>query len=554
MRITLSILLLLLLCPHGLPAQQQLVTSDVQAAMERLSADSLLRHARILAGDAFEGRGTGTRGEHEAARYIARELARFGVLPMGGDSTFLQQFPLHASRPLAESRLRLRVDGAPHELTLWDDYLLYKTGAQTFIPQPLRMVFVGYGIVAPEFDYNDYLNINVENAVVVFLSGEPQSDDPGYFNGSWPSIHSIPEMKQRVALARGARGSITIPLPREEQGFTWEDWRRIFSFEDVRLPITVPGHLSVLLRLERCPLLFAGSRYSLQDVLEMDSLGTVRSFTLDTQICFSGVFRQRDFLAANVVGMLEGRDPLLRDSYVVCSAHYDHLGIGPAADGDSIYNGFVDNALGTAAVLELARVLSAGDVTLRRSIIFLLVTGEEKGLLGSQYYCSNPVVPLHRTVANLNIDGLAIIDTFDDVVGVGGDFSTLQTHLLRIAYELDMSVSDLPPEVDIQDAFSRSDQIAFAQVGIPSILVMEGTQYRNLPPGEGFARFIEWGRRHYHMPSDDPDQPVDDAAVQQHAAVLLAYLAGLANTYEPPQWVTGARYINARLQSLAEER
>ena len=554
MRTLLFILLFLPAAAASIVAQQQLVTPDVRAAMERLSTDSLLRHAHVLAHDSLGGRGTGTAGERAAAAYIASELARTGIRPAGDDSTWFQQFPLHASLPLAESRLSIVSEGAAHELTLWEDYVLYKTGAQTFLPKPLRLVFVGYGIIAPEFDYNDYYNVDVEGAIVVSLSGEPRSEDPDYFNGLWPTIHSIPEMKQRVALSRGARGSITIPLPRDDQGFTWKDWRRIFSFEDVRLPITVPGHLSVLLRRERCDLLFAGSGRSMQDVLRMDSTNTIRSFPLASRAKFSGVFRQRDFLTANVVGVLEGQDPLLKDSYIVLSAHYDHLGRGPAVDGDSIYNGFVDNALGTAAVLELARVLTAEDVMLRRSVVFLLVTGEEKGLLGSQYYCRNPVAPLHRTTANLNVDGLAIIDTFDDVVGVGAEFSTLQTHLLRIAYELGLAVSDLPPEVDIQEAFSRSDQIAFAQVGIPSILIMEGRQYRNIADEEGLRKFIEWGRTHYHRPSDDAQQPVNDEAVRQHATVLLAYLAGLANTYEPPQWVTGARYINARLQSLAEER
>lgn len=554
MRRLFFILLFLLTGAAVIQAQQRLVTADVRAAMEQVSADSLLRHARALAHDSLAGRGTGSPGERKAAEYIASELARAGIRPAGDDSTWFQQFPLHGSIPLPESRLSIVSEGMAHELELWEDYVLYKTGAQTFLPRPLRLVFVGYGIIAPEFDYNDYFNVDVEDAIVVFLSGEPRSEDPDYFNGGRHTIHSIPEMKQRVALSRGARGSITIPLPRDDQGFVWKDWRRIFSFEDVRLPITVPGHLSVLLRRERCDLLFAGSGRSLPDVLRMDSTNTIRSFPLQSRASFAGVFRQRDFLSANVVGMLEGADPLLKDSYVVLTAHYDHLGRGPAVDGDSIYNGFVDNALGTAAVLELARVLTETGVLLRRSIVFLLVTGEEKGLLGSQYYCRNPVVPLHRTTANLNIDGLAIIDTFDDVVGVGSEFSTLQTHLLRIADELGLTVSELPPEVDIQEAFSSSDQIAFAQVGIPSILIMEGRQYRNLPDDEGIREFIEWGKKHYHRPSDDARQPVDSQAVRQHAAVLLAYLSGLANTYEPPQWITGARYINARLQSLAEER
>ncbi|MDT8324065.1 MAG: M20/M25/M40 family metallo-hydrolase, partial [Bacteroidota bacterium] len=485
---------------------------------------------------------------------LASQLSRLGLLPAGDDSTYFQHFPLHGATALPESRLSLYFDEEEIPLRLGDDYTLYKTGAQTFIPRPLRLVFVGYGIVAPEYDYNDYQNINVENAIVVYLSGEPASEDEAYFAGARPTLYSVPEMKQRIALTRGARGSIMLPLPRVDKGYTWNDWRRMFSFEDVRLPITTPGHLSVLLRPECAGDIFRGSAFRYEDVLGMDSSGTVRSFPLRTRASFTGVFRERDFLAANVLGALSGSDPLLRDSWIICSAHYDHLGIGPATDADSIYNGFVDNALGCAALLELARVLREENIPLRRSVLFLFVTGEEKGLLGSRYYCADPVVPLHRSVANLNVDGLAIIDTFDDVVGIGAEYSTMDRHLQRLAQELGMTVSPIPPEFDIMEAFAGSDQISFAQAGIPSILIMEGTRYRNLSREEGMHRFLRWGEERYHAPRDDAGQPVNSAAVRQHVEILLAYIAAIANTYEPPQWVRGSRYINARLRSLAEER
>jgi len=544
----------LLLLPAGAAAQPQIITPAIQSAMQRVSADSLLRHAGILASDTMEGRGTGREGAQRAAAYLSAELARLGLLPVENDSSYLQRFPLHGSFPLPESRLTLYDGDAEIPLTLGEDYTLYKTGDQTFIPRPLRLVFVGYGIVAPEYDYNDYQNINVENAVVVYLSGEPASEDAGYFDGPQPTIYSIPEMKQRIALTRGARGSIMLPLPRVERGYTWKDWQRIFSFEDVKLPITTPGHLSVLLRPKRTDALFRGSKYTYEDVLRMDSTGSVRSFPLQTRTSFSGVFRERDFLAANVMAALPGSDPLLRDSWIICSAHYDHLGIGPAADADSIYNGFVDNAIGCASLLELARVLKTGNLRLRRSVLFLFVTGEEKGLLGSQYYCANPAVPLHRSIANLNVDGLAIIDTFDDMVGIGAEYSTMKRHLERLATELGMSVSQIPPEFNLMEAFASSDQISFAQAGIPSLLIMEGPRYRNLGREEGMARFLRWGEERYHSPRDDAGQPVNPAAVRQHAEILFAYLAAVANTYEPPQWVRGSRFINARLQSLAEER
>ncbi|MBR9978543.1 MAG: M20/M25/M40 family metallo-hydrolase [Bacteroidetes bacterium] len=554
MQRVLHITVLLLLSLAVATAQQRMVTPEVRAAMQALSVDTLLRHAAWLADDVRQGRGTGSEGTRAAAQYLAAQLERLGVVPAMDADGYHQTFPLHGSMPLEESRLLLHTPDGEEELRLWDDYLLYKTGAQTFIPRPVRLMFVGYGIIAPEYDYNDYQNIDVTDAIVVYLSGEPLSADADYFEGPTSTVYSIPEMKQRIAFSRGARGSIMLPLPRVDRGYTWENWKRIFSFEDVTLPITVPSHLSALMSLEAAVRLFDGADWSLADVLEMDERNRIRSFPLYMELSFAGSFRERDFLTSNVIGMLPGSDPLLQDSWVIVSAHYDHLGIGPPMQGDSIYNGFVDNALGCAALLEFARIFSHEKWRPKRSILFLFTAAEEKGLLGSQYYCAHPVAPLYKTIANLNVDGLAILDEFDDVIGVGAEYSTLHMHLQRLAGELDLRVSALPPDFTLLDAFAASDQISFAQAGIPSILVMEGNAYRHLGSAEGYRRFIAWGRERYHTPFDDAGQPVHRAALLQHTRILTAFLAGLANTFEPPQWLRGSRYINARLQSLAEER
>ncbi|MBE0645775.1 MAG: M28 family peptidase [Bacteroidetes bacterium] len=548
------ILPLLLLPLFGTAAQQPLLTDAVRGAMERVSVERLWHHASVLASDDFEGRGTGSQGERTAAAYISAAMQASGLEPLGDDGGYAQYVPLHGSTPLPDSRLTLVTPTGKRELSLGQDYLLYKTGAQTFIPQPLPLIFVGYGIVAPEYDYNDYQHLDVRDAIVVFLSGEPESDDPRYFEGSQRSIYAIPEMKQRIAFTRGARGSIMIPLPRLGTGYDWEDWQRMFASEDVTLPINVPSNLSVMLRLELAAMLFDGASSSLDDVLRMNANQSMRSFPLDVSMSFSGSFRDRDFLSANIIGLLRGSDPLLQDSYVLCTAHYDHLGIGLPVEGDSIYNGLVDNALGTAAAMELAHVLADSALRPKRSIVFVFLAAEEKGLLGSLYYTSHPAVPLYRTTACLNIDGLAIIDRFHDIVGIGTEYSTLSNLLERLAGELGLRVSEVPPDFSLLDAFASSDQLAFAQAGVPSLLVMEGNDYANVPDQLGYNRFLEWGRTRYHTPFDDTLQPVDRDALTEHAQVLCAVLASLANTYEPPQWIQGSRYINARLQSQAEER
>lgn len=534
--------------------QESLVTDAVRAAMARIDPARVWHHAAMLAGDDFEGRGTGSQGERRAAAYISATMQATGIEPLGEAGTFSQYVPLHGCTPLADSRLTLVTDTGRHEFRLGEDYLLYKTGAQTFIPRPLPLVFVGYGIVAPEYDYNDYQNVDVTGAIAVFLSGEPQSDEADYFDGAQKSIYSIPEVKQRIAFSRGARGSIMIPLPRLSVGYSWSDWQRIFSPEDVTLPISVAANLSVMMRAESAAQLFANAPYSLADILRMDAEQSIRSFRLSCGMSFSGSFRDRDFLSANLVGVLRGSDPILRDSYVLCTAHYDHLGIGLPVEGDSIYNGLVDNALGVAAALELAHVLADSALRPRRSVIFAFMAAEEKGLLGSAYYTSHPPVPLFRTIACLNIDGLAIIDRFNDVVGVGTEYSTLKEHLARVSEELGLGVSAIPPDFSMLEAFTSSDQLAFAQAGIPSLLVMEGRDYVTLSDQQGYDRFLEWGRTRYHTPFDDSTQPVDTAAIAQHMRVLCAVLSTLGSTEDVPRWVRGSPYINARLQSEAEER
>lgn len=536
------------------PAPSQHLSAAIREALTHVSAGSLYQHLSFLGSDSLKGRGTGTRGGEIAAAYIARELRKCGIKPAGGDDSYFQQIPLHGSKPLASSSFQFFTPNGQFQLTLGRDYLLYNTGAQTFIPKPAPLMFVGYGISAPEFAYNDYQALNVEGKIVVFLSGEPASADPSYFDGALPTLHSFPEIKQKIALARGAAGSIMIPALQSGPGGDWRYWQQEFAFEDVSLFYFVAGNLSVVMNPQAAQRLFNDAPYSLQQIFEMEATKSLRSFQLPVLATFRGSFQQRDFLAANVIGMLEGSDSELKNSYVVISAHYDHLGVGPAIKADSIYNGVFDNAAGVAAVLEMAKVFAAMPEKPKRSLIFLFTTGEEKGLLGSTYYVENPVVPLYKTIANVNVDGLAMFDTFNDIVGVGAELSTLGGLLQQLARELDLSVSPIPAPFASSPAFARSDQIAFAKAGIPALLIMEGSNYRNTPREAGLRRLIEWGRRIYHTPFDDLAQPINMKAAQQHGQILFAFCCMLANVEAAPQWKKGVPYFNARMQSIAEKR
>ena len=533
--------------PPSAAAGQRL--ADAAAAV---SADALHRHAAVLGSDALEGRAPGTLGGRRAAAYIAGELERLGVWPFGDDGTYFQEVPLHGNKPLPGSRLVLTSLGEAHDLTLESDYLLYTTGAETWLPRPVPMVFVGYGIVAPEFDYNDYADVDVRGKIVVYLAGEPESDDSEFFLGPRPSVYAAPETKQRIALARGAVGSVLVP-PLECVNECWDRRRRQFAFEHLTLAYTLPRHLSLVLHPDLVPTLFAESLYDLDQVRVMQREHTLRSFHLPVTLTFEGSFESRNFLAPNVVGRIEGSDPRLADSAVVVSAHYDHLGVGPEVAGDSIYNGVVDNALGVAGVLEIARVLATRTGPPRRSVIFLLSTAEEEGNLGSTFFLDHPPLPLSRIVANVNVDGLAHRELFDDVIGIGGDLSDLGELLREAARTLGLEMAEPDMVAAGHEAYARSDQAAFAEAGVPAILVNEGLSWKGTRREEAVRQTIEWLAMVYHSPRDDLAQPLNFEASREHCGVVLALVLAVANALEPPQWRPGVPYAYQRLLSLADE-
>jgi hypothetical protein len=533
-------------------AAAPLLDARVRARLATVSAERLRADVTTLGADAMEGRGTGTAGERAAARYLAAALAVAGVRGGAPDGGFLQPVPVHGTRPLPESDLLVVTPSETRALAFARDYFLFSGGLQTHIPQPVPLVFVGYGIVAPEFDYDDYEGIDVAGTVVVFLAGEPPSSDRAFFAGERTTVYAAAETKQRIASSRGARGSILLGTPAEARWRDWEWVARQFAFEQLALAYGVPKHFAAVLHPAAAELLFCDARHTLAEVIALAATHSMRSFPLAASVRFRGAFAQRDVLAANVVGRIDGRDPALRATHLVLSAHYDHLGIGSPVGGDAIYNGVGDNALGVAAVLEVARVLAAEPPP--RSLVILLTTGEEHGLLGSSYYADHPVAPLATAVANLNVDGIAFFDEVRDFVGVGGELSTLGRTLERVAGELGLAVSPVPALLGTFDPFLFSDQQAFAEAGVPSILVAEGFDTVNRRREDALRHAIRWSQTIYHTPFDDLSQPLNYAAAAQHTRVVLALAAALASDAKAPEWLPGVRHAQARRLSRLDRR
>ncbi len=510
---------------------------DAPAAAVGISPERLRQHVTVLGSDAFGGRAVGTRGGALTEAYVAGQLAAAGVAGAAAGGGYLQAVPMHGSVPLPESELLLISPCHSGALSLGENFLLFTSGDATLLPQPVEVVFAGYGVVAPELGEDEYAGLKVRGKVVAVMAGEPRRRPGAKAAGDGPTLYGAPETKRRIALSRGAVGLVVIPSLREP---TWRDWaarRREFAFEHVVLPYGVTQSFAALLHRSAAAKLFCGSPYSLEDLDERDAGGRLPTFATRAQLRFRGVFAERDFVAHNVAGVVRGSDPALADTYVLVTAHHDHLGEGPPVNGDGIYNGVVDNALGVAAVLEVMRVLAAAEIKPRRSVLAVFFTGEEKGLLGSTYFVDHPLTPRPAMVAAVNVDGLAHFDTFNDIVVLGGEWSTLGEMAGRVAASLGLEVSPVPPAFARPDLYALSDQIALAQAGIPTVLINEGFRVRHRRPEEALAHAVAWGQTRYHTPFDDLSQGINWQAAAQHAEVILALVRHIANLETPPAWL-----------------
>jgi Zn-dependent M28 family amino/carboxypeptidase len=543
--INLSSLLLLLM--FLITTENIVPQGETPESIYEVSIENIKKHISILAHDSLQGRGTGTIGEKIAADYLSAELIKEGIEPFGKNGTYFQPIPLHGSYALDQSLLTIHTDSIKKVLKLGEDYILLKHGEKTLISKPVDIVFAGYGISAPEFDYNDYQSIDVEGKIVLVFGGEPYSQNQKYFAGENNTIYSYPEAKHRLAIARGARGVLVIPNP---FSFNETNWKRLndeLSFEDVSLPSTTSSNFLAYIHPRVANKIFSASGYNLDDLIENHYKNKLKSFSLKTQISFKGVFKEREFLSSNVIGLISGNDKKFEKTYLVMSAHYDHLGIGSAVNGDSIYNGLTDNALGVVVLLELSRLLKLSN--LKRSVIVLFVTGEEKGLLGSQYFVDNSPVPVSSIVTNLNIDGVAFIDKFKSVIGLGSEYSDLNKILLKVASANNIEVSQIPPVFEQVESFYKSDQLSFAQAGIPSINIIDAPNYENYSEEESILLIRDYFENIYHSPFDDLKQKLNLEAISQHTKILFDFSIEVANSEKEPEWNDDSPFMNIRLRS-----
>ncbi len=490
-------------------------------------------YVKILAADDMEGRETGSEGLRKAAAYIVEQLKADGLDPAGVNG-YYQPVKL-VSRQIDESgsSLALVRNGKDEPLTLGQD-AMFSTRVDLAPELDAPLVFVGYGLRVPEMDYDDFAGLDLKGKVAVIISGSP-SEMPSPLASHYQSTSE----RARALRAAGAVGVISIPNP-ASMDIPWSRMtlartRPSMALADPSLNESQGIKLLVVFNPADADKLFEGSPYKFQQLADLaKERKELPRFPLTASIKARTKVIQKDVESDNIVAKLPGADPKLKDEYVVLSAHMDHLGIGEPINGDRIYNGAMDNGSGSALVLDLANSLAHSQVKLKRSVLFVFVTAEEKGLLGSRYFAAHPTVPKGSIVADINTDMFLPIYPLKILTVYGLDESSLGDMVRQVAQQQGVQVQ--PDPEPLRNAFIRSDQYSFIRQGIPSVAMSVGFK----PGTPEAAAHKKWLTERYHAPSDDVNQPVDLAAAGKFEDIVQDLAVKVADAPQRPQWENGS--------------
>jgi Zn-dependent M28 family amino/carboxypeptidase len=503
--------------------------SAVAQAAPHFDGQTWWSHIKVFADDKLEGRDTGSRGERAAQAYAVEQLKIAGAEPAGVNGFYQPVKFVSLQIVEKDCSLTLLRDGKREPLTLGEDAII----STRVMPAPsveAPLVFAGYGLKVPEKNYDDFEGIDVRGKIIVILAGSP-SEIPG----SLASHYQTAAERWKVLRAAGAIGivslinpaSMDIPWPRMALNRAHPtmdlDYPEFNETEGAKLAVTVnPASAEKFL---------AGSGHTFEEIA---ALGKDRKplphFPLAVSLDAKTRVDVTKVESANLVAKLPGSDPALKDEYVVLSAHLDHIGIGEPVNGDRIYNGAMDNGSGSALLLDMAASFKKSPETLRRSILLVLVTGEEKGLLGSKYFAAHPTVPQKSMVADVNVDMFLPIVPLKLLTVLGLDDSDLGDRVREIAQSVGVKVQ--PDPEPLRNLFVRSDQYNFIRHGVPSVIMSVGAE-----PGSPEQKILkDWLTQRYHAPSDDLNQPVDFAAAAKYEEIVRALLINIANDDHRPQW------------------
>ena len=515
-------------------------------AQEVVSAKRIAEAVTVLASDRYEGRGPGTRGEDLTTDYLAGEFKKAGLKPLGADGTYLQPVPLVRVVTSTKSTLKVTKNNDSFDLSPDADFSGTSQTQKDLEEFDAEVVFVGHGITAPEFGWDDYKDVDVKGKIVVLFTNEPPSDDPKFFGGKALTYYGRWTYKFEEAARRGAKACFIIHTS-DTAGYPYSVVRPLdgaqLKLEANQPALAFSGWLSQkagdkvlgLKNLTVVDALKAADTKGFKPV----SLGASFKGRIDTDV--------KKIQSHNVVGMVEGSDPKLKAEAILFTAHWDHLGVGKATLGDTIHNGAADNATGCGMVIELARVWASQKTKPKRSAVFLCVTAEEKGLLGSKYYSQNPLVPLGKTALNLNFDMILPLGVPESIVLTGSERTTLSPVVKDVAKKHNLEIeADQRSHLGI---FYRSDHFSMARAGVPAFSIGAGMKLKGKP--EGFAKkaMQEFNDKAYHTPQDEVKADWDFAGFVTLANFTLDLAREAANADNLPTWNTGDEFLPARVKS-----
>ncbi len=532
---------------------------DLAAARSSLSGEAILDHIKVLASDEFEGRGPGTPGELKTVGYLVEQFRKAGLKPGNPDGTFVQDVPLVGFQAKATSGT-LRFAGSTIDL---DSSTKWMAVSRRFVPETTvrdsDVVFVGYGVEAPEFGWDDYKGVDVRGKTVVMLINDPavadpeHSDqlDPKVFGGKAMTYYGRWTYKYEIASKKGAAACLivhdTIPA-----AYPWQVVVGSWGRENFDLP--QPNDNAARTAVEAWIALDTARAMCQAAGLEFDTLSRearrreFRPVSLNAKANFKVENTIRRIDSKNVVARIEGSDPKLKTEHVVYTAHWDHLGRDPNLSGDQIYNGAADNASGSAALLELARGFNTIEPKPARSVLFLAVTAEEKGLLGAKYYAERPLYPLETTLADINMDVINLWGRTRDIVSVGLGNTTLDDVLIDAAKAQERTVGG-DPEAE-KGSFYRSDHFEFAKQGVPALNAKGGVDYLNQSADYGKTKRDEYTKNDYHKPSDEVKPGWNLAGAVEDLQLLMTVGYQVATTARFPEWKPGTEFQAIRLERL----
>jgi Zn-dependent M28 family amino/carboxypeptidase len=498
---------------------------DVQAAMASIDPERIRAHVKFLADDLLEGRGTGTRGGDIAARYIASQFELYGLKPAGDDGGYLQRVDFKGVQTLpATSASLLPAQGAPIDLKLGEDYVVNNQTQTEGVDVDAPIVFVGYGIEAPEYRWNDFKGVDVRGKVVLVIVNEPPSSDPKFFAGEAMTYYGRWTYKFEEAARKGAVGALIIHRT-DLASYGWNVVKSSWSNEQVYLANDRDPKLQAAawIQLEAARRVFAASGLDLDRMIE--AAGTRKFKARELPVRFKAHLdsRVRAFVSYNVLGLLPGSGPAAQA--VMYTAHYDHLGINPALPGDKIYNGAVDNGTGCGIVLELAHAFARSAARPPHPVLFASVTAEEKGLLGSNYLAKHLPIPAAQIALDLNFDAVPPIGMPESVSVTGAERTTFYPVVQKTAAAFGF---DIQPDAEPGAGhYYRSDHFSLARAGVPSFSVNTALKFAGHPAEWGKAQRDEYTAKRYHQPSDEytPDMDFSSNAALAKFGFALGWQA-----------------------------